>query len=72
MPGMMNPPTAAAFAGYHRPGSRSPWRKVCEAATEDACWQLLLAAAGGDKCVTPASADPNERLGDRRRRRRRF
>jgi hypothetical protein len=70
MPTPTTTPTSAAFAGWHLPGGREPWRKVCEAATEDECWALLLAAAErGDKCVTPASADPNDRPADRRRRR---
>jgi hypothetical protein len=48
------------FVGWHRRGPERPWREMCAADTEDACWQILLRSgpAGGDRCTLPAGRTP--------------
>jgi hypothetical protein len=63
------PTTAAAFAGWHRPGSRSPWRRVCEAPSYDEALALLMGRTPGTGDLLVSQLDPNDRPADRRRRR---
>jgi hypothetical protein len=51
----------AAFAGWrHQAGG--PWRQLCQAETEAACWRRLLdlLAGSGSSCVLPAGRHPND------------
>jgi hypothetical protein len=51
---------ATRFVGWHRAGSRSPWRAVVQDADESRCFQRLLDARHGDFLVRDASrGDPN-------------
>jgi hypothetical protein len=53
-----------AFSGWCRIGL-APWRRVCDAATEDEAWRLLPVLApiaiSRDLAVIPAGTDPNLR-----------
>src|SRR4051812_18193531 len=57
--GTMAEPTT--YCGWHRTGSRRPWRKLCQGATQGECWRLLFdLVRGGDTYVGHASIDPNK------------
>lgn len=57
-----SPADRAAFVGWHRRESGSPWRQAVTAQTEAECWvQLLGFVEGGDKAVLPTGKDPNLR-----------
>ena len=52
--------TADSWAGWMRSPGR-PWRVVCCAVSEEACWDLLLAEPGpasSDRCVLARGRTP--------------
>jgi len=54
---------STAFAGWHRQNKHRLWLLIVEGETESACWDSLFAQApaGGEKCVLPATTDPNQK-----------
>jgi hypothetical protein len=57
----------APWSGWHRPNARSPWRRLCEAESFDACWSLLRGLVErGDATVVSSDVDPNHRRRARR------